>query len=91
MKRKRKRNAIRFDTPKKPSKEKWWALIAYNGTILLARQIISFSTKGRASNYAKDLIGKTYKGKSVTTVVLEGPFKSMMSASKVEVIMPFPV
>lgn len=81
----------RFDTPqRKKSKDKWWAIVAYNGTQLLARQVISLATKSRASNFSKDLVGKSYKGKLVTTVVLEGPFPSMMSASNAEVVLPLP-
>jgi hypothetical protein len=81
-------NPTRFDAPKKPRKEKWYAILAFNGTMLLNRTVTSFSTKSRASNYAKDLIGKLVKARLVTSVVLDGPYKTMLQASTSEVVVP---
>ncbi len=80
----------RFDAPRQARKEKWYAIFAYNGTVLLTRQVVSFNLKSKATNMARDLVGKLFKGKAVTSVVLEGPFKTMMQASKVEAILPPP-
>lgn len=88
--RKRKRKNPRFDKPTRASKEKWYAILAYNGTYMLARQVIPFDRKSKATNFARDLVGKLYKGKEVTSVVLEGPFKTMLQASNVVVVLPPP-
>ena len=80
----------RFDAPKKAAIQKWYAILTYNGTQLLARVVTTFDKKSKANNYAKDLIGKTYKGHLVTTVVLEGPFKTMSAANNVQVVLPLP-
>lgn len=80
----------RFDAPKKAPKAKWYAILAYNGTHLLARVVSSYVRKSQANNAAKDLIGKLYRAKLVTTVVLEGPFKTMTQAQNIQVILPPP-
>lgn len=77
-------SSFKIDEPRKTAKkEKWWIVKLVDETgIVLKEVLVPFRTKTEIKLYVKSTIGKTYQHRNIHSAVVEGPYTSMMEASK---------
>lgn len=76
--------SFKIDEPRKTAKkEKWWIVKLVDETgFVLKEVIVPFRTKTEIKLYVKSTIGKLYQSRAINSAVVEGPYKTMMEASK---------